>query len=588
MFRFTNLTIKLRLVIVIAAMSVVMVAVGSIGLFGMSKAQDEMLIMYKNSVLPAQQLSEVQRLIFNSRMKIADSLANPSAGGIKKSTAEVEQNITEIDMLWTSYISNEFLSLEDKTLTDNFSSSRALFENEVLKPVISALRANNLGLADQILWEKVDPLYRGVDDALRALLQMQTDDGLKTYTDSVSRFENTRNTDIALIVTGIALSLWLGVALFFAITRPLQQALSLAGAVAQGDLTNRIEVNSEDEIGQLLTALKHMNENLVGIVGEVRNSTETIFYATDEIAQGNADLSQRTEQQASSLEETASSMEELTSTVRQNAENARQANQLASNASNVAVKGGKVVGEVVDTMAAISTSSRKIVDIISVIEGIAFQTNILALNAAVEAARAGEQGRGFAVVAGEVRNLAQRSAAAAREIKGLIDDSVAKVDAGSRQVEQAGTTMKEIVHAVKRVTDIMSEITAASDEQSAGIEQVNQAITQMDEVTQQNAALVEEASASAEAMMGQAHNLKQAVSMFRLDAVSETVQSKDASGIRRHAGQQSLNGKVKPVSKGVRAMTGKEKNRLATPKVVKLNVEHERDWETIRPLKHLA
>ena len=319
------------------------------------------------------------------------------------------------------------------------------------------------------------------------------------------------------------------------ITLPLDEAVVLAGAVAKGDLTQRIEVKSKDEVGQLLQALKDMNENLAGIVTEVRGSTESITTASQEIAQGNADLSQRTEEQASSLEETASSMEELTSTVRQNTENAKQANQLATNASDIAVKGGKVVGDVVHTMASISDSSKKIVDIISVIEGIAFQTNILALNAAVEAARAGEQGRGFAVVAGEVRNLAQRSAAAAKEIKTLIDDSVGKVEVGSKQVDQAGTTMTEIVQAVKRVTDIMAEIAAASNEQSAGIEQVNQAIIQMDEVTQQNAALVEEAAAAAEAMQEQSEVLMHAVSTFKLEAGRVNVQRAVAKPANRPA-----------------------------------------------------
>ncbi len=262
--------------------------------------------------------------------------------------------------------------------------------------------------------------------------------------------------------------------------------------------------------------MKDMNEKLKGIVSEVRASTDSISTGTQQIATGNADLSQRTEEQASSLEETASSMEELTATVKQNAENARQANQLAAGASDVAMKGGAVVSQVVTTMSMINESSKKIVDIISVIDGIAFQTNILALNAAVEAARAGEQGRGFAVVATEVRTLAQRSAAAAKEIKSLIDDSVHKVEDGTRLVDQAGKTMDEVVNSVKRVTDIMAEISAASQEQSAGIEQVNQAVMQMDDVTQQNAALVEEAAAAAESLQEQSNNLVQVVAVFKM------------------------------------------------------------------------
>jgi methyl-accepting chemotaxis protein len=341
--------------------------------------------------------------------------------------------------------------------------------------------------------------------------------------ESSNQTQSSASTNLAkVVILIVALSAWvilLALAFFFgrSIIRPLNNAIEIARHVADGDLTSRIEVRSRDETGQLMQALKDMNTSLGDIVGEVRITTDSITTAAQQIAAGNGDLSQRTEQQASSLEETASSMEELTSTVKQNAENAKQANQLAANASDIAVKGGLAVGEVVQTMASISTSSKKIVDIISVIEGIAFQTNILALNAAVEAARAGEQGRGFAVVATEVRNLAQRSAAAAKEITTLISDSVDKVEIGSKQVDRAGTTMSEIVTAVKRVTDIMAEITAASNEQSAGIEQVNQAIIQMDEVTQQNAALVEQAAAAAEAMQEQAGTLMEAVSIFKLE-----------------------------------------------------------------------
>jgi methyl-accepting chemotaxis protein len=300
------------------------------------------------------------------------------------------------------------------------------------------------------------------------------------------------------------------------VSGPLRQATELAQRIANGDLSVREETKRNDEIGKLQKAINSITLGLANVVWNVRNGTGTLASASKEIASGNQDLSSRTEEQASSLEETASSMEQLTSTVRQNADNARQANQLASSASNIAIKGGEVVSQVVETMHAIHNSSRKIADIINVIDGIAFQTNILALNAAVEAARAGEQGRGFAVVATEVRSLAQRSAGAAREIKALIDDSVSKVEAGNKLVGQAGTTMQEIVTSVKHVTDIMAEIAEASKEQSDGIEQVNQAITQMDQVTQQNAALVEESAAAAESMQGQTADLVKQVQLFKL------------------------------------------------------------------------
>ncbi|WP_251880941.1 methyl-accepting chemotaxis protein [Achromobacter sp. Marseille-Q4954] len=298
---------------------------------------------------------------------------------------------------------------------------------------------------------------------------------------------------------------------------PLKEAGHHFDRIAGGDLTARVDVRNTNEIGQLFAALKRMQESLTRTVASVRRGVDEINVGSHEIAAGNTDLSSRTEQQAASLEETAASMEELASTVKQNADNARQANQLAASASDVAERGGSAVSEVVSTMQEISASSRKISEIVSVIDGIAFQTNILALNAAVEAARAGEQGKGFAV-AGEVRSLAQRSAQAAKEIKGLIEDSVTKVGAGSQQVERAGSTMQEIVASVKRVTDIMGEISAASEEQSSGIDQVNRAVSQMDEVTQQNAALVEEAAAAAGSLQEQAQRLAEAVSVFKINA----------------------------------------------------------------------
>ena len=335
-----------------------------------------------------------------------------------------------------------------------------------------------------------------------------------------------RSRTLLLAVSALAVLAGIGFAITLtrSITRPLAEAVALANRVAAGDLSSRVVSSSRDETGVLITTLARMNDNLAGLVSQVRSGAETIATASREIAAGNLDLSSRTEEQASSLEETASSMEELTATVKQNADNARQANGLAATASSVATQGGAVVAQVVETMGAIDASSKKIVDIISVIDGIAFQTNILALNAAVEAARAGEQGRGFAVVATEVRSLAQKSAAAAREIKSLIGDSVEKVGTGTRLVAQAGTTMREVVSSVQRVTDIMAEISAASHEQSAGIEQVNQAIAQMDQVTQQNAALVEQAAAAAESLQDQAAGLSSLVGTFQLSG-QETAQS---------------------------------------------------------------
>ncbi|WP_343586110.1 methyl-accepting chemotaxis protein [Herbaspirillum sp.] len=381
-----------------------------------------------------------------------------------------------------------------------------------------AKAAGNLEEAAQVLDKVFVPASTAYQDTMRQLVELQR----REIDDHAKEIDTIADKSRTLIVVLEGLILLLGIVcaryLTLGITRPLDVAVNISRRVAEGDLSSDVAVKSRDETGQLLQSLKDMNHSLRGIVSNVRSGTDTITTASAEIAAGNLDLSSRTEEQASSLEETASAMEELISTVRQNADNARQASQLAVSASAVAEQGGGVVSQVVDTMGAINESSRKIVDIISVIDGIAFQTNILALNAAVEAARAGEQGRGFAVVASEVRSLAQRSAAAAKEIKQLIDDSVAKVDTGSKLVEQAGATMTEVVASVKRVTDIVAEISAASAEQTNGIEQVNHAITQMDQVTQQNAALVEQAAAAAASMQNQADALAHLVSVFTLHA----------------------------------------------------------------------
>jgi len=408
-------------------------------------------------------------------------------------------------------------SAQGKALLAEIATERAKYSamrNEGFK-MKSALGADNAEVK-AFFETKVIPEMR---------IYVATIEKLATYQEQL--FTNADTSIDAIVVSATRILIGLGIAalaigaacgwlLTRSITRPLAHAVCLARQVASGDLTADIRAESRDEVGDLVLALKTMNDNLLKTVTEVRAGTETIVTASQQIASGNLDLSSRTEQQASSLEETASSMEELTSTVRQNADNARQANVLAKNASQIAAHGGEVVSQVVATMASINASSKKIGDIIAVIDGIAFQTNILALNAAVEAARAGEQGRGFAVVASEVRNLAQRSAAAAKEIRGLISDSVTKVEAGGRLVDEAGVTMQEIVQGIGRVTDIMADITSASAEQSTGIEQVNEAITQMDGVTQQNAALVEEAAAAAASLQEQATTLAQLVSVFNV------------------------------------------------------------------------
>ena len=387
---------------------------------------------------------------------------------------------------------------------------------------IEMVRAGEKDSATGLLQTQVRPTQMAYMKALEGLKELQLELIMKSVQAGEDDYHQARTLMFLLLAAMVGLGVLLAWWITRSITGPISTAVEVAERVAQGDLGSRIEVSSNDETGRLLTALKAMNQNLVGIVSTVRNSSDSIATGSAQIASGNADLSQRTEEQASALEETAASMEQLGSTVKQNADNARQANQLAMSASTVAIKGGEVVGQVVETMKGINDSSHKIADIISVIDGIAFQTNILALNAAVEAARAGEQGRGFAVVASEVRSLAQRSAEAAKEIKSLINASVERVAQGTLLVGQAGTTMDEVVTSIRRVTDIMGEISSASTEQSQGVSQVGEAVSQMDQVTQQNAALVEESAAAADSLRQQAQQLVSAVAVFKMgeDAMS--------------------------------------------------------------------
>ncbi|MBL8498319.1 HAMP domain-containing protein [Nitrosomonas sp. JL21] len=509
-----NMTIKSRLMLVIGTLSLLLIGVGSLGVYGLSQTNDSFKGVYEDRAVPLGDLGMVLDRMQRARLNTAMSAYGRSADIVKERTAMTSQRDAELADFWKKFMATN-LTTEEAGLAEKFSQQWNSYV-ESRNRTITLATAGNYDAAAANLTGDASGKFDAVHGTLLKLLELQRTESAKEYAEAQSNYQSILMITATAILLGIIFAVIIGYLLIRAIVGTLNEAVAVANAVASGDLTSKIDVNSTNETGQLMQALKIMNDNLVDLVSKVRTGTDSIATASSEIASGNSDLSQRTEEQASSLEETASSMEELTSTVRQNADNARQANQLAAGASEVAVKGGAVVGQVVQTMSSINESSKKIVDIISVIDGIAFQTNILALNAAVEAARAGEQGRGFAVVATEVRTLAQRSAAAAKEIKELINDSVSKVEVGSQLVDEAGATMDEIVNAVKRVTDIMSEISAASQEQSSGIEQVNQAVTQMDEVTQQNAALVEQAAAAAESMQEQARALTHAVTIFKL------------------------------------------------------------------------
>lgn len=518
-----NIKIKTLIIYALGILAAMMLVIGGLGSYSIKHTatifQDTSLkdvkiaatvekIRFKMEVNRSQILQVLQH---NPQMEWAKLHDHPEAVHFKIIT----DTTNEINQLWAQYMAT-ITSPEERKLADEWFAKSGNLGVNAIGEASAAVQQGKWDDGETVLIRTINPSYRVSDDSLRTLTEFLTQRA-KTNSDLVNTdVDNTGYLMLTVLILAVLLGVATGIVLVRNITLPLQQAINIAQRVAEGDLTAQIEVRSTNEFGQLIQALYGMNSSLARIVRDVRAATYTIDGASDQIASGNLDLSNRTEQQASSLEETSASMEELTSTVKQNGDNAMQANQLALSAAEVARKGGVVVSQVVSTMGSINESSRKIVDIISVIDGIAFQTNILALNAAVEAARAGEQGRGFAVVATEVRNLAQRSAGAAKEIKTLINDSVEKIDHGNKLVDQAGLTMEEIVTSVQRVTDIMSEITMASKEQSDGINHINDAISGMDGATQQNAALVEQAAASASMLEEQAKNLVHLVSIFKL------------------------------------------------------------------------
>ena len=511
------MTIAKRLYALILSVVLGLAALAGFSIYEMDRVYTAASYATVNTVPSLLALNQAFVPFAQLRTAVWQHMASKDAAGRAKLEASIREARAAVGKALDMYEKEDITDEQDRAL---LAADRAVLlrYDGVRDKVLALSKAGELDAARDLLMEN-QPIIKELVDALANHYQYNQSLGKKGAADAADAAASARWISIGMALAVTALVAGMGLLLARRIAASLASAIGVARTIASGDLSAQISATSKDEVGQLMTAMGEMSENLVRIVSEVRSGTETINTASGEIAAGNLDLSARTEQQAGSLEETASAMEELTATVRQNSDNARQAKQMAVSASDKAVRGGEVMGDVIRTMEAIDSSSNKIADIISVIDGIAFQTNILALNAAVEAARAGEQGRGFAVVATEVRNLAQRSASAAKEIKLLIDDSVQKVDAGSKLVNQAGTTMDDIVASVKRVTDIMGEISTASREQEAGIEQINQAITEMDTVTQQNAALVEEAAAAAGSLQDQASSLSQVVSVFNLGAM---------------------------------------------------------------------
>ena len=506
--------ISTRLMFLVGLVSLLLIGMGAQGLWSIGQSNTAYKSLYEERMVPLAQLSEINESLLDSRLAIANSLIYSDE--IAKHATQVEANITAASKTWTAYMAS-FLTPEEAVLAKKFAQDRERLVNEGFKPAVAALRANDMASVNSLVLQKIRPLYAAADDGLEAMKKLQLDVGKADFDATVARYETTRMVSFAIIFLGVLFAVLFGAALIRGMSRALQLAAAAADAAAEGDLSHVVTVEGQDEISHVLSSFATMQTNLIGVVSKVRQGADGVATASAQIAAGNHDLSARTESQASALEQTAASMEQLSATVKQNADSARLANQFARDASTVAEQGGEVVTEVVATMRGINDASHKIADIISVIDGIAFQTNILALNAAVEAARAGEQGRGFAVVASEVRALAGRSASAAKEIKALIDTSVARVAQGSVLVDKAGVTMTEVVSAIKRVTDLMGEISAASHEQSLGVSQVGEAVTQMDQVTQQNAALVEQMAAAAQSLNDQAQQLVQTVAVFKLD-----------------------------------------------------------------------
>jgi PAS domain S-box-containing protein len=510
-----SLSIKRRLSLAMAMLCVLLAGVGALGVYGIGAAEEHLRESHAEHTVPMGHLDTVVRELNRSRLAVHEALISADPAVAKNAAQRIEDAMAGANKAWTAFLSVGH-DAEERKLIDKLAADRSSYFDRGLRPAIEAMRGGDMEKLRLLETEVLTPGFAPVVSGMESLMRAETTEAAALSNRLQSEFRFMHNVVLALVALGVAIAVSLGWLLVRAIVRPLEHAVDVAKQVAAGNLTADIRSGGSDETGQLLHALTVMKTSLASIIAGVHSNSEAIDTASGEIALGNADLSRRTETQAASLEKTASSMEELSATVRQNAEHSEHARQLVHGTRDIAVEGDAAMSEVVDTMDRIADSSRKITDIIGVIDGIAFQTNILALNAAVEAARAGEQGRGFAVVAAEVRTLAQRSASAAKEIKALINDAASQVEGGAQQVAQARGKMEAIVNAVKEVTDIMSDIAIASAEQSAGIDQVREAVVHMDGVTQQNAALVEEAAAAAESLREQGRSLIQAMGVFKL------------------------------------------------------------------------